>query len=50
VRQQQTMLLRSWEGPSANTREGGYKKCGRDVVLGGSKAGKERTTSRRAGV
>ena len=34
MRQQQTKLLRSWEGPSANGREGGSKKCGWDVVGG----------------
>ena len=40
MRQQQTKQLRSWEGPSANDREGGSKKCGWDVVEGRGRSGR----------
>ena len=40
VQQQQTKHLRSWEGPSANDRDGGSKKCGWDVVGGRGRSGR----------
>ncbi len=51
MRQQQTKQLRSWEGPSANGREGGSKKCGWDVVEGRGRSGRgKRNEAARRGV